>query len=172
MKMADTSRKEIYTYQAPWTAYSMSWCPRTDDMSRFKIAIGSYKEEYSNRLSVIQLQSMQSNKGDGEVVRSFVKLCEVEHPYPATKVMWGPLLLESAVGGTGQTGSNADRHLVATTGDYLRIWSVTDGECEMKSVLNNNKHTEYCAPLTSFDWNEEEPSIIGTCSIDTTCTIW
>ena len=35
-----------------------------------------------------------------------------------------------------------------------------------------NATTEYCAPLTSFDWNETDPSIIGTCSIDTTCTIW
>jgi len=26
--------------------------------------------------------------------------------------------------------------------------------------------------LTSFDWNRSEPSIIGTSSIDTTCTIW
>ena len=31
---------------------------------------------------------------------------------------------------------------------------------------------EYCAPLTSFDWNETDPSMIGTCSIDTTVTIW
>ena len=31
---------------------------------------------------------------------------------------------------------------------------------------------EYCAPLTGFDWNETEPSMIGSCSIDTTCTIW
>ncbi|CAF4565395.1 unnamed protein product, partial [Rotaria magnacalcarata] len=29
-----------------------------------------------------------------------------------------------------------------------------------------------CAPLTSFDWNEIEPNLIGTSSIDTTCTIW
>lgn len=35
-----------------------------------------------------------------------------------------------------------------------------------------NKNTEFCAPLTSFDWNETDPSIIGTSSIDTTCTIW
>jgi DDB1- and CUL4-associated factor 7 len=26
--------------------------------------------------------------------------------------------------------------------------------------------------LTSFDWNAEDPSTIGTASIDTTCTIW
>lgn len=62
----------------------------------------------------------------------------------------------------------------------------------MKSLLNNNRHTgsysshfrstcqfaltsndvEYCAPLTSFDWNETDPNIIGTSSVDTTCTIW
>jgi len=38
--------------------------------------------------------------------------------------------------------------------------------------LNNNKKSEYCAPLTSFDWNETDPNILGTASIDTTCTIW
>lgn len=26
--------------------------------------------------------------------------------------------------------------------------------------------------MTSFDWNDTDPSIIGTSSIDTTCTIW
>lgn len=35
-----------------------------------------------------------------------------------------------------------------------------------------NKTSEYCAPLTSFDWNESDPNLIGTSSIDTTCTIW
>ena len=35
-----------------------------------------------------------------------------------------------------------------------------------------NRNSEYCAPLTSFDWNEVDPSFIGACSIDTTCTIW
>lgn len=39
-------------------------------------------------------------------------------------------------------------------------------------MLNNNKNSEYCAPLTSFDWNEIDPNIVGTASIDTTCTIW
>ena len=39
-------------------------------------------------------------------------------------------------------------------------------------LLDNNKNSEYCAPLTSFDWNTTDPSLIGTSSIDTTCTIW
>ncbi|KAF9620481.1 hypothetical protein IFM89_013098 [Coptis chinensis] len=43
---------------------------------------------------------------------------------------------------------------------------------KLKSLLNGNKNSEFCGPLTSFDWNEAEPKRIGTSSIDTTCTIW
>ena len=34
------------------------------------------------------------------------------------------------------------------------------------------KQSDFCAPLTSFDWNETDPSLIVTSSIDTTCTVW
>ncbi|GAM20711.1 hypothetical protein SAMD00019534_038870, partial [Acytostelium subglobosum LB1] len=30
----------------------------------------------------------------------------------------------------------------------------------------------FCAPLSSFDWNESDPTLLATSSIDTTCTIW
>jgi WD repeat-containing protein 68 len=63
--------------------------------------------------------------------------------------------------------------LIATCGDYLRLWSVSDeGGIKMISLLNSQKETAYCAPLTSFDWNEHDLSLIGTCSVDTTITIW
>jgi len=62
--------------------------------------------------------------------------------------------------------------MLATTGDYLRLWSVADNGIKMAHLLNNNKNSEFCAPLTSFDWNETDPSMLGTASIDTTCTIW
>ena len=57
--------------------------------------------------------------------------------------------------------------LLATTGDYLRIWEVQPGtgNVQMRKLLNNNKNSEFCAPLTSFDWNETDPSIVGTSSI-------
>jgi hypothetical protein len=41
-------RKEIYTYEAPWTTYSMAFCRREasdSDMlhqGKFKLAVGSY----------------------------------------------------------------------------------------------------------------------------------
>jgi len=40
----------------------------------------------------------------------------------------------------------------------------------MKAILNEEQSCQ--APLTSFDWNKSDPNILGTCSIDTTCTIW
>eukprot|EP00298_Acanthocystis_sp_HF-20_P007268 c16901_g1_i2.p1 GENE.c16901_g1_i2~~c16901_g1_i2.p1 ORF type:complete len:228 (+),score=97.41 c16901_g1_i2:250-933(+) len=42
----------------------------------------------------------------------------------------------------------------------------------MKCMLTNNKYSDFCAPLTSFDWSLVDYSMIGTASIDTTCTIW
>ena len=42
----------------------------------------------------------------------------------------------------------------------------------MPTLQKKNKNSEFCAPLTAFDWNETDPNLIGTCSIDTTCTIW
>lgn len=66
----------------------------------------------------------------------------------------------------------------------MRIWRIHDDPSsgsntnlqnvvpKKECLLNNNKTSEYCAPLTSFDWNETDPNLIGTSSIDTTCTIW
>ena len=96
-----------------------------------------------------------------EETHQFVDIGGFEHPYPTTKIMWIP----------DQNGARRD--LLATTGDYLRLWNVQDNKSvRLECLLNNNKNTEFCAPLTSFDWNETDPNIIGTSSIDTTCTIW
>jgi hypothetical protein len=134
----------------------------------------------------------------------FVVRGTFDHPYPTTNIMWAP------------QKSTFEKDLLATTGDYLRLWNVQDdGEVRLEALLNNvraagvccahgaarrrpvtrvsrlrrarspsrgacfvfcvamqNKSSEYCAPLTSFDWNDTDPTMIGTSSIDTTCTIW
>uniref|UniRef100_A0A3Q3QE73 Uncharacterized protein n=1 Tax=Monopterus albus TaxID=43700 RepID=A0A3Q3QE73_MONAL len=78
-----------------------------------------------------------------------------DHPYPTTKIMLIP----------DTKGAYPD--LLATSGDYLRIWRVSDTETCLECLLNNNKNSDFCAPLTSFDWKEVDPNFI-----DTTCTIW
>lgn len=48
------------------------------------------------------------------------------HPYPTTKIMWAP--------------ETQTQDLLATTGDYLRLWGVAeDGTVEQKVLLNNHR---------------------------------
>nr|CAD7396516.1 unnamed protein product [Timema poppensis] len=122
-----SKRKEIYKYEAPWPLYSMNWSVRPD--KRFRLALGSFVEEYNNKVQVVSLD---------EDTSEFSAKSTFDHPYPTTKIMWIP----------DSKGVFPD--LLATSGDYLH----------------------FCAPLTSFDWNEVDPNLIGTSSIDTTCTIW
>eukprot|EP01035_Chromulina_nebulosa_P005561 gene5561-7547_t len=90
-------RKEIYSYTAPWTTYAMAWCRRPDDNGRFKIAVGSYIEEYTNQFQIIQLQPQPKPPSEEDLSKpaeeynaSFKKVGQFDHPYPATKVMWAP----------------------------------------------------------------------------------
>ncbi len=39
-------------------------------------------------------------------------------------------------------------------------------------IINFIQTSEFNAPLTGFDWNQKNIQLIGTSSIDTTCTIW
>lgn len=156
--MEETSqqqRKEIFTYQAPWPIFSLSWSRRPTS-SPFRLAIGSYVEQYSNVVSIIKKNPACDDN-------SLYQSAEFDHPYPCTKIMWSP------------DTSHGSKDLLGTSGDYLRIWDASDdgtGTVKKELLLNNNRKSEFCAPLTSFDWCQADPSIIATSSIDTTCTIW
>mmetsp|Transcript_24982 Transcript_24982/g.41155 ORF Transcript_24982/g.41155 Transcript_24982/m.41155 type:complete len:330 (+) Transcript_24982:222-1211(+) len=146
----EVKKKEIYTYEAPWPIYGMNWSVRAD--RRFRLALGSFIEEYSNKVEIVQLN---------EETEQFESKGTFDHPYPTTRIQWLP----------SESVQRPD--LLATTGDYLRIWEIDRaGQIQMRCLLNNNKNSEFCAPLTSFDWNETDPTMVGTSSIDTTCTIW
>lgn len=147
--------KEIFSYDAPWLIYAMNWSVRPD--KKFRLAVGSFLEDYTNSVRLIQLNQSTGN---------FVTIDSFDHPYPPTKIQWVP----------DKQGVHSD--LLATSGDFLRIWGSemdpTTGvpKFKLRALLSSNRNTEFCAPLTSFDWNEADPTTIGTSSIDTTCTIW
>ncbi|XP_073153198.1 WD repeat-containing protein LWD1-like [Henckelia pumila] len=121
------------------------------------LARPSLLEHYPNHVEIVQLDySIGEIRPDPAL--SF------DHPYPPTKLIFIP---------------DKDRHrpdLLASSSDFLRIWQISDFDngrhVELKSLLNNNRNSEYSGPLTSFDWNEAEPRRIGTSSIDMTFTIW
>ena len=131
----------------------MNWSVRPD--KKFRLAIGSFLEDYTNSVRIIQLNPSTGN---------FVTLDTFDHPYPPTKIQWVP----------DKLGVHSD--LLATSGDFLRIWgSESDASgasrFKLRALLSNNRNSEFCAPLTSFDWNESDPTTIATSSIDTTCML-
>lgn len=44
-------KKEIYKYVAPWTVFAMNWSMRLD--KRWRLAIGSFIEDYTNKVSCL-----------------------------------------------------------------------------------------------------------------------
>ncbi|KAL9159351.1 hypothetical protein ABFS82_08G127900 [Erythranthe guttata] len=129
----------------------MNWSVRSD--KKYRLAVASLLEQYSNRVQIVQLDN-----STGEIRPD--PALSFDHPYPPTKLVFIP----------DKECQRPD--LLATSSDFLRLWQISDSGMELKSLLNNNRSTEFSGPLTSFDWNEAEPRRIGTCSIDTTCTIW
>ncbi len=62
---------------------------------RFKLAVGSFKEEYANEIKIIQLDinaqiDEASNNQSDDTQTYFNEICNCEHPYPATKILWAP----------------------------------------------------------------------------------
>ena len=60
--------------------------------------------------------------------------------------------------------------MLAVSSDAVVIYGYEEEKLVCKVNLVNK--APYNAPLTSMDWNENNPSYLGTSSIDTTCTIW
>lgn len=135
-------------YQAKTALFSVGWSHRQDCGAR--LAVGTFVEEYNNTVHIVR-----------HCADALDFIAAFDHPYPTTKVAWIPDV----------DGTHPD--LIGTTGDFLRLWQLdASGSPKLKCLLDNNNQSEYCAPLTAFDWNEADPSLIGTSSIDTTCTIW
>ncbi|KAJ1965618.1 hypothetical protein IWQ62_002622 [Dispira parvispora] len=193
--------KEICNYYAPWPVYALDWTKQPHDQS-FRLAVGSFLEQSGNKVQVIQysphaqsradsglhngrgpelggIEGTRPNGGDPGVRdgrggvptptnTDFVVLAEADHAYPATKTLWSP-------------NPSLSGDLLATSGDFLRLWEVPRGSSyhdqhqpsnlHLKATLSNSKG-DFCAPLTSFDWNEIDVTRLVTCSIDTTCTVW
>lgn len=135
-------------YQPKTALFSVGWSYRQDRGAR--LAVGTFIEQYNNAVHIVR-----------HCADTIEFIAAFDHPYPTTKVAWIP------------DGEGTHPDLVGTTGDFLRLWEIdATGTPKQKCMLDNNKQSEFCAPLTAFDWNETDPSLIGTSSIDTTCTVW
>ena len=106
-------KKEIYTWNAPFPVYSLA---ASNVEGNQTYAVGSFLEEYSNKIQVITLDKDKSD---------LVVKATIEHPYPATRLQFSPEV-------------NTGKELLASSGDYLRLWSFgPDGEARAECTLSN-----------------------------------
>ena len=100
---------------------------------RWRLAIGSFIEDYTNKVSRFhreishpdpreQVQIVQLDEDRGELMHR----ATFDHPYPTTKVIWIP------------DPATHYPDLLATSGDYLRLWRVeANGQVHPECMLNN-----------------------------------
>ncbi|KAJ1956016.1 hypothetical protein EC988_001563, partial [Linderina pennispora] len=153
-------RKEICNYFSNYPLYSLAWSRREDRNRMFRMALGTFLEESTNKLQVIQL-SPHHDTTPANDTPDFGLIAEAAVDYPVTKILWHPV----------KTGYSSD--LLATTGDMLRIWECeqTAEPAELGLYRSNLKlraklttRADYAAPITSFDWNSIDPRLIITSS--------
>ena len=110
---------------------------RLEPNSQFRLAIGSYIEQYNNTVQVLKTRiSLPHPTSEYSTVQIY-SACEIEHPYPCTKILWSP---EGKQQQHHQQGGNyGGRDLLATTGDYLRIWSVSEDESRGDGRLSHKR---------------------------------
>ncbi|KAI8592402.1 WD40-repeat-containing domain protein [Geranomyces variabilis] len=169
--MAAQSAKELYCFATPWPVYAMNWCQRPGS---FRMGLGSFVTDRPNKITIIERTEQDPD---------FVMVDDVDQSYPSTKLLWAPY----------KGAGNVTPDLFATTGDFLKIWELRPREAAGHdqyrrrlppagsqssivpiTVLKNQRRPNSAghAPITSMDWNETDPNMVITCSVDTTCTVW
>ncbi|KAI0985025.1 hypothetical protein GJ496_008863 [Pomphorhynchus laevis] len=143
------NQKEIHTYETSHTLYSLAWSLNSE--YPFRMAAASCCQHFQNKISIISLIPTTG---------MFISHSFIEQTYPPTKIMFIP----------DNNGLFPD--LFATSGEYLRLYSLKRSSSSLECTLNSYKSTNKCVPITSFDWNVNDLSMVGVSSIDTTCTIW
>ena len=60
---------------------------------------------------------------------------------------------------------------MVSSSDTLKVWELLDEEFKLKTEFKLKNESAVNAPLSSFDWNTHNPSLIGTSSLDSICTL-
>ena len=143
-QMENNENKNIYDYFTNMNLYGIAF----QNGNCPRLAISSLEKRLDNKIEILELV-------DNELKNVY----EQQIGYPCTKLLWSP--------------NKSKNSLLAFTSDCVQIYDYS----EEKRVLTfqtrlNNLKSKYCGPLTSFDWNMVNDSILGTASLDNTCTIW
>ena len=136
--------KNIYDYETNKTLYGIAF----QNGNSHRLAISSLEKSLNNKIEILELKE-----------NDLKNVHELQLEYPCTKLLWSP--------------NRNNSSLLATSSDCIQLYNYSE---EKNTLINyhrlNNKKSKYCGPLTSFDWNTVNDALLGTASLDTTCTIW
>jgi len=104
--------------------------------------------------------------------KSLYKRASFAHEYPPTKLMFIPDEVVLTDSGWRQARPIGNFWGVPEDLAHRRQQPGNSGSKSQKRRCEVRQDNDFSAPLTSFDWNPEFSHLIGTSSIDTTCTIW
>ena len=136
--------KNIYDYSTNMKLFGIAF----QNGNCPRLAISSLEKRLDNKIEILEL-----------IENELKKVCEMQVGYPCTKLLWCPNKLKNSQ--------------LAFSSDCIEIYDYSEEKKVLipKAKLNNKK-SKYNGPLTSFDWNTANDSLLGTASVDTTCTIW
>ena len=143
-QMEQKENKNIYDYEAKKNLYGIAF--QNGDCPR--LAVSSLEKSLNNKIEILEL-----------IDNDLKNVHEQKLEFPCTKLLWSP--------------NKAKSSLLASSSDYIQLYNYYDDSHILKSTAKLlNKKSKYCGALTSFDWNTVNDALLGTASIDTTCTIW
>ena len=142
-QMDQASSKNIYDYDTNKNLYGIAF----QNGNSPRLAVSSLEKSLNNKIEILELI-------DNDLKNVF----ELYVDYPCTKILWSP---------------KSSKNLLATSTECIELYNYSEEnhKLNLKGKLFNKK-SKYCGALTSFDWNTINDAILGTASLDTTCTIW
>jgi WD repeat-containing protein 68 len=132
------------------------------------IAVSSLNINTNNHISILSFsQEDIFNEDDNiDIINNNINsinndsIClksQVQCEFPVSSILFSP--------------HEQNKNLLISTSDILRLYSFEEDKLSLKADFKK-RIKDYCGPLTSCDWSHSNNSIIGVCSIDTTCAIW
>lgn len=142
----------VHKSKRDYNIYGLAWsCRQTSQNTpQYRLGLTSFSTTRSNCLEVIRFSPFTGK---------FETIGASSLRYPCTKVKFIP----------DANGESSD--ILCTTSEMLRFWAINE-EDPSNSSLRLFRECKTSAPITSMDWNTRNLNMIGTCSVDTTCTIW
>lgn len=189
VEMHQENKRKIYQWESESLITSLSCSsqyPIRIALANLGVVNHDYDSESKRSGNEIRILQLNADRHD----QNIHQIGFADQHFPVTKILWAPRSF----------ALNHGDNLFATSADKLRLWCYTSDNNAITSneTSQDIKPTEHivgsdvgagagnikllhefqqlgmtgCSPVTSFDWNEMDPSMILTSSTDAVCTLW